>query len=71
MNSFVTFRYQNQVKVPSFVGKKHVSKIARLQLQGGVIALESTALVVVVSDLGVGRIRVMVAEVESLMFLFS
>ena len=46
MNSFVTFRYQNQAKVRSFVGKKHVSKIARLQLQGGVIALESIALAV-------------------------
>lgn len=56
MNSFVTFRCQNQAKVRSFVGKKPVSKIARLQLQGGVIALESTALVVV-SDRGVGRIK--------------
>ena len=56
MNSFVTFRCQNQAKVRSFVGKKHVSKIARLQVQGGVIALESTALVVV-SDRGVGRIK--------------
>lgn len=36
--------------------KNPLVKFARLQLQGGVIALESTALVVV-SDRGVGRIK--------------
>lgn len=54
MNSFVTFRYQNQVKVRSFVGKK-IGKNCQVAAAGWghcpwVIALA------VVSDLGVGRI---------------